>query len=216
MSLALAGVSHRYRASEQLLNDINVAFEGGTSTAITGPSGSGKTTLLSIVGLLLRPTAGNVSIDGQLVQTRADAERARTQIGWMFQSTNVLPDRTVADNVTLGGLGQGKGRAALAPEVASALNRVGLGGFESRRAASLSGGELQRLCIARTLVRRPAIVVADEPTGQLDRTNSALVADILVSAFGSAPVVVATHDERVARLCDREYRLADGKLETVR
>lgn len=216
MSLDLIGVSHWYRPDQVLLRNISVQFRAGLSTAIMGPSGSGKTTLLSIAGLLLPARQGTLLFEGQPITRTSQAELAREGMAWLFQATNVLGRRSVADNVGLGALGRGVERGKQEVEIRRALEKVGLGSLGDRKAATLSGGELQRLCLARAMVAQPRVVLADEPTGQLDRTNSDLVASLLVSAFGPETIVViATHDEAVAALCTRRYRLADGVLQAT-
>jgi len=216
VSLTLEGVSHRYReGAAPVLRDVTLTIETGGSTAIVGPSGSGKTTLLAILGLLLRPSEGTVAIDGRPVGHDAGRLRA-SHYGWVFQSTNVLPRRSVADNAMLGLLTRGSTPAEAMPRALRALESVGLVAFADRPANTLSGGELQRLCIARALAPEPAFVLADEPTGQLDRATTLEVVRALLDARGpGTAVVTVTHDITVARRCERVLGIADGVVEPL-
>lgn len=210
MPLALKGVSHRYGNQPPVLVDIDFEVAADETVAIVGPSGSGKTTLLSILGGLLRPTEGEVLLDGLQVGRRYLAPGS---ISWIFQTINLLGRRTALDNVIIGlysvGLATGEARTPAAEMLAA----VGLGGKEHQLAMTLSGGQAQRVGIARALASHPRYVLADEPTGQLDHATSELVADVLFSArpTGTA-IVAATHDRRIAARCDRRYSIVDGRL----
>lgn len=216
MSVAAEQVSYAYDRRLKVLEAVSFEVQAGDSVAIMGPSGSGKSTFLSILGLLLRPTSGVVVIDGAPAPQREGHRRAlrTSQFSWVFQTVNVLPRRTVADNVALGVLGQGQRRGAVWGNVMTALEIVGLAEFRSRTIDGLSGGELQRVGIARALVRQPRLVIADEPTGQLDASNARTVMQALLSvtAAGSA-LVVATHDPEVAAMCACTLRLTGGALQ---
>jgi ABC-type lipoprotein export system ATPase subunit len=198
-----------------VLRDLSFVFPEDHSTAVVGPSGSGKTTLLAITGLLTRPTAGQVAIDGEVVATggRRAAELRTDMFAWVFQTVNVLSNRGVADNAMLGLLARGLGQPEAEGAAVAALEVVGLAGMEGRRAASLSGGELQRLCIARAIAARPRFLLADEPTGQLDRAATEQVTHaLIVGRPRGTTLIVVTHDPRVARQCDLVVALQDGQL----
>jgi ABC-type lipoprotein export system ATPase subunit len=197
------------------LRDLSFVFPGDHSTAVVGPSGSGKTTLLAIAGLLTRPTAGQVVVDGEVVAagSRRAAEVRPRLFAWVFQTVNVLNGRSVEDNTMLGLLAQGEPEGDARQAACEALAIVGLEGFEHRKAASLSGGELQRICIARAIASRPRILLADEPTGQLDRVTTQQVTRALIT--GRPPgttLIIVTHDPNVARQCDLVVALQDGQL----
>ena len=212
--LRVGSVSHRYGKGTLVLDNIDMFVASGEAVALMGPSGSGKTTLLSIMGLLTRPASGFVAVDGSRLPQRGrrlDAARAGL-FSWVFQTVNVLGQRTVTDNAALGLLARGVPRGQAAEQANTALAAVGLAGRNLADVAELSGGELQRVCIARAMAAVPRFVLADEPTGQLDHATSELVVDALWEARHSdTALVIATHDPTVAQRCDRVIRLVDGQ-----
>ena len=215
MSLSLRGVGHAYVPGRWVLRGVDVEIGAGESVALVGPSGSGKTTLLSIIGLLQQPSEGTVSLDGRQV---SDGGRGRSGLlgevfAWVFQSVNTLRHRSALDNTALGLLARGLRRRDAESVAAEALDRVGLAGFEHAPVETLSGGELQRVCIARAVAARPRFLLADEPTGQLDRSTSDRVLDALWQArLPETAIIVATHDPDAAARCDRVLRLIDGRV----
>lgn len=216
MSLKLENITHRYSGGPFVLDRINFEVNDGETVAIVGPSGSGKTTLLAVIGLLITPTSGSVIIDGTQAPRRpGHRHEVRTRkFAWVFQSMNVLGHRTALDNVAVSMLARGYTRDVAERQGLSALRLVGLDHKAHATSESLSGGELQRTCIARALTSKPPILLADEPTGQLDQRTSQTVLDAmwaLLSDVGAAMVVV-THDESVARRCERVLSLQDGRL----
>jgi len=211
--LRLHSISHRYGGGPIVLDDINLAIAPGESVALTGPSGSGKTTLLSIMGLLTVPKGGTVFLDDGTIPTRGPVrDRLRADAyAWVFQTVNVLGHRTARDNAALGLLARGVPRAEASRRAEDALEAVGLAGHVAARVVDLSGGELQRVCIARAVASAPRFVLADEPTGQLDHATSENALDALWSArHPDTSLVIATHDPSVARRCDRVVSLVDG------
>jgi ABC-type lipoprotein export system ATPase subunit len=181
--------------------------------AVVGPSGSGKTTLLAIAGLLTRPSEGEVLIDGAPIATGRTADVRTRLFAWVFQTVNVLSARTVQDNAMLGLLARGVAEGEAREEASAALSMVGLGDLRGRTANSLSGGELQRLCIARAIAARPRFLLADEPTGQLDRATTERVTRALIEGRpAGTTLLVVTHDARVASQCDLTLALQDGQL----
>ena len=209
MRLTLDAVTHGYAADVVLLDGVSLEVRRGESIAVVGPSGSGKTTFLSVAGGLLRPRAGTVRVTEDDGVTRS----VEPLTSWVLQTVNVLPDRTVLDNVALGAFGDGRARAEAVAAVGPALAAVGLAGYETRKVRRLSGGEVQRWVIARALVSERPVVLADEPTGQLDQATSAVVVEALLAATVDKVLVVVTHDPAVAARCDRTYRLSAGRLE---
>lgn len=214
-ALCLDGVSHRYGAGPLVLDGVNVGITPGESVALMGPSGSGKTTLLSVMGLLTTPTAGSLMIDGGPVARRGrrrDKVRAEW-FSWVFQTVNVLGLRTARDNAALGLIARGVPRREANRSADEALSAVGLADRAMDRVVELSGGELQRVCIARAVASIPRFVLADEPTGQLDHATSLQVLDALWAAKRpETALVIATHDPMAARYCDRVIRLIDGRI----
>ena len=196
--------------------DVSLSLAPGTSLAITGESGCGKSTLLSMIGALEPPTAGRVSIGGELVSAMGEKARARLRrklIGFVFQSHNLQPFLTAGENVAmqLALAGQDE-QAARAHELLSAL---GLGHATGKYPDQLSGGERQRVAVARALVHRPSLILADEPTGSLDQDNSRTVIDLLreAQAETGATLIVITHDVAIAARLDRGLRLRDGRVD---
>lgn len=216
LALRAAGVSHAF-GDHRVLADISVQVRRGEWLAIVGPSGSGKSTLLSILGLLLVPDAGTVHVGGRgdVLGLRRRARLAvMRDIGWVFQASNAQPRRQVLDNVAGPLILRGRGHSGARQAAQEILDRLGIGHLADMPARALSGGELQRVSIARAVVAQPTIVIADEPTGQLDAstTDEALSTLRRVSQFGTG-VLVATHDLAVADRADRVLPLRDGRLQ---
>jgi putative ABC transport system ATP-binding protein len=210
-------VSRRYQTGDQVvnaLNDVDFAVRPGEFVALMGRSGSGKSTLLHILGGVDRPDRGEVSLEGRAISTMSDAELAglrRRRIGFVFQFFSLIPTLTVEENVafplTIDGAPDAMERAR------AALASVSLDHRERHRPALLSGGEQQRAAIARALVIQPAIVLADEPTGNLDSATGNEVLDLLRTAADDGhTVIVATHDDSAAARADRILRVSDGRL----
>ncbi|VAW07136.1 Macrolide export ATP-binding/permease protein MacB [hydrothermal vent metagenome] len=218
MSLAVRDVTHTYRTNAgPVLHDVSLELGDGETVAIMGPSGSGKTTLLSILGLLMPPTSGDVLLDGERIPGgRVRRGLQSRDFAWVSQTTNVLARRSVRDNAALALLGQGAQRTTAYVEAEKSLVMVGLAGLSHRTVQTLSGGELQRVCIARALCGRPRFILADEPSGQLDSATTSRVLDALLAAReqGSS-LIVATHDPEVAERMDRVIELRDGELSVM-
>jgi len=202
--VALAGVSLEIRSGEKL--------------AIMGPSGSGKTTLLSILGCLDRATAGEHEFEGRSVATLDDDELSRLRnrsIGFVFQAFHLIPQLTVAENVETPLLYEGASLPEWRPRALRALERVGLAHRAEHRPSELSGGEAQRAAIARALVTTPQLLLADEPTGNLDTATGEEIASLLDELHArGATVVLVTHNERLGRRAERVVRLRDGRVES--
>jgi lipoprotein-releasing system ATP-binding protein len=201
----------------EVLRGVDLDVEPGESVAIVGPSGSGKTTLLQIVGALDAPDAGTVHVEGrdlaQLSEPERNAFRGR-RIGFVFQLHHLLPQLTVLENALVPAWATGNARACL-PEALRLIERVGLRDRANHRPGQLSGGERQRAALVRALVLKPALVLADEPTGSLDRAGAADLAGLLVDiqrALGTT-WLVATHSPELADRLDRRLRLEAGRLQ---
>jgi putative ABC transport system ATP-binding protein len=198
------------------LRDVDVAIDDGEFVAIVGPSGSGKSTLMHIVGCLDRPTSGTYRIAGTAVASLNDDELARLRsrtIGFVFQSYNLLPRTSALENVAAPLLYQGVSGRERRARAAEALERLGLGDRLEHTSAELSGGEQQRVAIARALVTDPALVLADEPTGNLASHQGAEVMGLLAQLHASGrTIVLITHDPNVAAVAGRQIHLRDGRL----
>ncbi len=220
--IRLVGLSRKYRMGPNFVaavDGVDLEIEAGEAVALVGPSGSGKSTLLNLIGGLDRPTAGEIWVDGENI-ARASGKRLvehrRTRIGFIFQGFNLLSHRTALENVEvplmLAGLPR-KERQARAREL---LTRMGLGARTEHGPSQLSGGEQQRVAIARALANRPSILLADEPTGNLDSATGAEVMSLLRELkSGGLTIVLVTHDMTVAAYMDRIVRLRDGKIVAI-
>ena len=203
-----------------VLRDINLDLERGQALAVMGPSGSGKSTLLHIIGTLDRPTEGTVRLDGQDPFTLPEKELAdfRNQhIGFVFQDHYLLPQCSVLENVLIPTLVSGDGRAEAEAWARQLLERVGLSGRLEHRPAELSGGERQRVAVARALVQHPVLLLADEPTGNLDRRSAQAVGELLLDLHRQEQtvLVVVTHSTELARTFPAQAEMVEGNLEAV-
>ena len=198
------------------LADVHLEIAQGEYIAIAGPSGCGKTTLLSILGLLDAPTDGRYDLAGQPVAALDAAERARVrnrQIGFIFQAFNLIGDLTVYENVELPLTYRGMDGEERRRRVKDALDRVGMSHRMKHYPAQLSGGQQQRVAVARAVAGDPAILLADEPTGNLDSTNGEAVMELLRELHrGGATICMVTHDPRYAAHADRAIHLFDGRV----
>ena len=217
--ITLAGISRVYqtgRIDVRALDGIDLTIDHGEFVAIIGPSGSGKSTLMNIVGCLDRPTAGRYVLDGTSVEEFGDDDLARVRsrsIGFVFQSYNLLPRTSALDNVSMPLAYQGVGRKERHARAVASLERLGLGDRLDHEPTELSGGQQQRVAIARALVTEPALILADEPTGNLDTTSGAEVIGILRELHSTGrTVVLITHDADVATSADRQIHVRDGRL----
>ena len=217
--ITLAGISRVYqtgRIDVRALDGVDLVVGRGEFLAVVGPSGSGKTTLMNIVGCLDRPTTGRYLLDGAAVEDLDDdglaAVRSRS-IGFVFQSYNLLPRTSALDNVATALAYQGVGRRDRARRATAALERLGLGDRVDHEPTELSGGQQQRVAIARALVTEPALLLADEPTGNLDTASGAEVMGILRELHSTGrTIVLITHDSDVAASADRQVHVRDGRL----
>jgi putative ABC transport system ATP-binding protein len=206
-------LTKRYGAEVVALQHVSFALDRGEWVAAMGPSGSGKSTLLNIIGCLDTPDEGRVIVDGQDLTRLSAAERARfraERVGFVFQQYHLVPYLTALENVMLA---QYFHSLADEAEAAEALRRVGLGDRLSHLPSQLSGGEQQRVCIARALINQPDLILADEPTGNLDEVNEAIVLSLFADLHREGrTVLMVTHDQEVARMADRRIELHHGRL----
>jgi putative ABC transport system ATP-binding protein len=209
----------RYRDQEsevEALSDIDLEVPRGEFVAVMGPSGSGKSTLLHLLGGLDTPTSGDVLVDGQPLASLNRTELAavrRNRIGFVFQLFNLIQSLTVAENIALPAIAAGERPAAYRRRVDELLELVGLAGKHDRFPSQVSGGEQQRVAVARALVREPAVLLADEPTGNLDTRNGEALLDLFVQCHRNGQtIVLVTHDAKVASAADRVLFMRDGRF----
>jgi putative ABC transport system ATP-binding protein len=199
------------------LDGVSLRVPRGQFLSIMGSSGSGKSTMLNLLGALDVPTSGTISIDGQQVSQMPDdalSQFRRSRLGFIFQFFNLLPTLTAIENAILPELLGGKSREEMEPKARALLESVGLKGRWNHRPDELSGGEMQRVAVARALLSEPALLLADEPTGNLDSKTGAEVLRLIREATRerNLTVVMVTHDPRAAEVGDRLVRLADGRI----
>jgi putative ABC transport system ATP-binding protein len=213
------GFSKHYQLGQQrvvALDRVHLEVEAGSMVAVMGPSGSGKSTLMNLLGLLDTPTAGSYQIGGREVAGLSDAERSRQRrerIGFIFQSFNLLPRKSALDNVALPLMYAGVGRSERQRRARAILEQVGLADRLSHRPTELSGGQQQRVAIARALVNEPALILADEPTGNLDSKTGREVLELLRGMHAAGrTLIVVTHDRAVAEHAQRIITLVDGRI----
>ncbi len=201
----------------EVLKKVCIEVDEGEFVAIMGPSGSGKTTLLDILGGLLRPTSGEVIVDGENLKGLSDSDLARIRgkkMGFIFQQYNLIPSLTATENVELSLRINGASKDDARERAVSLLNMVGLGHRTENKPSQLSGGEQQRVAISRALANRPKIILGDEPTGNLDSRNGFMVLDLLkrLNKKEGYTVVVVTHDHRIGKYAERIVRMMDGRI----
>jgi putative ABC transport system ATP-binding protein len=211
--ISIANITKCYDASTKALDNLTLSINKGDWTSIVGPSGSGKTTLLNIIGCLDAPTSGTITINGNIVTTLNQVQRTRFRrenIGLIFQQYHLVPYLTALENIMMAQYYHSMVDEQQAIEV---LKKVGLGHRLDHIPAHLSGGEQQRVCIARALVNEPKILLADEPTGNLDQKNGDIVLKLIQQLhLEGHTIVVITHNPDIERLGNRIIRLVDGHV----
>ncbi len=217
------GIEMTFRNGDELthvLKGIDLSLDPGELVALLGASGSGKSTLLSIVGMLLQPTGGTIAIGGQRVDGLTEAQRAafrNQRLGFIFQFHHLLPDFTATENVAFPAAAPAGGMsAAMRQRARDLLARVGLKDRMDFVVTRLSGGQKQRVAIARALMNKPELILADEPTGSLDRVAAEQVLDLMreVNQEDKATFLICTHDDDVAARCTRRITLNDGRVQS--
>ena len=217
--ISLRGITKTY-GSLRVLDGIDLDIQPAEIVSIVGPSGAGKTTLLQILGTLDRPDSGTVCYDGEMVLDLPDCRLARFRnrnIGFVFPFHQLLPEFTTLENAALPALIGGESRAEAYARAETLLRDLGLGDRLGHRPSQLSGGERQRAAVARALVNKPSVILADEPSGSLDSRNRRELHDLFIDlrAKTGTTFVIVTHDETLADRSDRIVRMADGRITSI-
>ena len=219
--LELRGLTKSYHSGKlnqiNVLSGANLKLNKGEIIALVAPSGAGKSTLLQIAGLLDLPDSGDVILNGEVINTNSDARRTitrRRDIGFIYQFHHLLPEFTAAENIMIPQMADGMKRSTAYERATELLSKVGLGNRKNQKPAELSGGEQQRVAFCRALANRPIILLADEPTGNLDQTMSHQIFDILLSIVRETQLsaLIATHNKDIAERMDRTVTLMQGRL----
>lgn len=201
----------------EVLHDLSLTVERGEVVSIVGASGAGKTTLLQIIGTLSRPDSGSVVIDSTDVSTMRDRELSgfrNSKIGFVFQFHNLLPEFTAFENVCIPGLIGGRDRSEVEHRAAELIDMMGLRDRRDHKPAEMSGGEQQRIAIARALINSPAVLLADEPSGNLDTRNRDEIHRLFLELRDrlGQTIMIVTHDEKLAGMADRRIVMSDGRI----
>lgn len=201
----------------EVLHDLSLTVERGEVVSIVGASGAGKTTLLQIIGTLSRPDSGSVVIDGTDVSTMRDRELSgfrNSKIGFVFQFHNLLPEFTAFENVCIPGLIGGRDRSEVEHRAAELIDMMSLRDRRDHKPAEMSGGEQQRIAIARALINSPAVLLADEPSGNLDTRNRDEIHRLFLELRDrlGQTIMIVTHDEKLAGMADRRIVMSDGRI----
>lgn len=220
IAIRATNVIKKYKVGKQIIraiDDVSVDIHEGEFVALVGPSGSGKSTLLHLLGGLDRPTSGEIVVGGKNVSSMNDRQLSKFRnqtIGFVFQSFYLQPFLTLRRNIEVASMPQRMGRAERKLRIESLARQVGLYDRLSHRPHELSGGQIQRAAIARALLNRPAIILADEPTGNLDSANSRDIISLFqqIREQYHATIIIATHDNEIAAQADRVIALKDGRL----
>jgi len=221
--LTVKNVSKEYQSADnpvKAVSGVSLSVPGGVFASIVGKSGSGKSTLLALLGALDKPTAGSIEVDGEDITKMSDAKLIgyrRNKIGFVFQAYNLVPNLTALENVMLPMELAGMSKPDRKARATELLEQVGLSEEKhARKPTRLSGGEQQRVAIARALANRPKLILADEPTGNLDSQTGRRIVDLLhqLAASEKTTIVAVTHDDEIARQTKLTFRLQDGKLVT--
>lgn len=209
--LTTTGLSFAYGSGGDVISGMDLTFPAGSVTAITGESGRGKSTLLYLLGLMLKPTTGDVRIFGESTARASDSARARqraSKIGFIFQDAMLDPTRTVLDNITESAIYRGDDPRSLKKQADILLREMNVSVPVKRKPTQVSGGQAQRIALCRALIHNPSIILADEPTGNLDnKTTQVVFGSLRLRATRGATVIIVTHSESLAGECDRRIEL---------
>jgi putative ABC transport system ATP-binding protein len=220
-AVELTGVRRTYQLGEPVhaLDGVDLTIPKGSYTAVMGPSGSGKSTLMNLIGSLDSPTEGSVRVNGREVTELSEDEKAGlrgTEVGFVFQTFNLMPRQTAAENVALPMVFQGASAKERRERAEDLLERVGLGGRIDHQPNELSGGQRQRVAIARAMVNDPAIILADEPTGNLDSTTGEQIMGLFEELYEEGQtILMVTHERHIAEHAERIIHLLDGEIEEI-
>ncbi|BBZ41985.1 ABC transporter ATP-binding protein [Mycobacterium conspicuum] len=220
MLIEITSVSRTYQRGEELVkavDDVTLTLGSENLVAITGASGSGKSTLLHLIGGIDRPDAGSIKVDGEELSDKSDdqqSEYRRRKVSFIFQFFNLLPTLTAWENVAMPRVLDGSSMKVARNDACELLELVGLGNRINHKPSELSGGQMQRVAIARSLIMKPGVVLADEPTGNLDSESGSSVLELLrkIADTGESSVIMVTHDPAIAAEADREIVMRDGKV----
>lgn len=220
MLIEIAGVSRTYRRGQETVkavDDVTLTLGSENLVAITGASGSGKSTLLHLIGGIDRPDDGSIRVDGEELSEKSDDEQSkyrRRRVGFIFQFFNLLSTLTAWENVAMPRVLDGSSIKLARQDACELLEMVGLGNRINHKPSELSGGQMQRVAIARSLIMKPGVVLADEPTGNLDSESGSSILALLrqIADSGDRSVILVTHDASVAAAADREIVMRDGKV----
>ena len=216
MPLVARDVTFGYRPRQTVIDGWSDNFQSGETVAVTGPSGCGKSSLLFLLGTMLRPRSGSILVDGHEVGNMSDSQRSRLRsrvFGFVFQDASLDPHRSVLDNILLPAAYRGERRAQWLDRAHTLVAAVGVEVPLERRPGEISGGQAQRIALARALLHEPRVILADEPTGNLDSETSTKVMEVLArAAHAGATVVIVTHDPEVVRACDRKTELTGSAV----
>jgi putative ABC transport system ATP-binding protein len=220
MLIEIASVSRTYQRGDELVkavDDVTLTLGDENLVAVTGASGSGKSTLLHLIGGIDRPDAGSIKVDGEELSDKTDdqqSEYRRRKVSFIFQFFNLLPTLTAWENVAMPRVLDGSSMKVARTDACELLELVGLGNRINHKPSELSGGQMQRVAIARSLIMKPGVVLADEPTGNLDSESGRSVLELLrkIADTGQSSVIMVTHDPAIAAEADREIVMSDGKV----
>ncbi|QLL08080.1 ABC transporter ATP-binding protein [Mycobacterium vicinigordonae] len=220
MLIEIAAVSRTYQRGQELVkavDDVTLTLGNEKLVAITGQSGSGKSTLLHLIGGIDRPDAGSIKVDGEELSEKSDDEQSeyrRRRVSFIFQFFNLLPTLTAWENVAMPRVLDGSSIKQARTDACELLGMVGLGDRIDHKPSQLSGGQMQRVAIARSLIMKPGVVLADEPTGNLDSESGKNILALLrkIADDGACSVIMVTHDPNIAAAADREIVMRDGKV----
>jgi len=217
--IEIANLSKNYESNIKVLSKLNFKFKAGKTYSLIGPSGSGKSTLLNLISLIDKPSSGSIKIDNSninFLMSEKNDEIRSNKIGIIYQDKNLLSDFTILENVYLARLTVSANKNSALKEAKNLLEKVGLGKRINHFPSQISGGEAQRVAIARAIINSPKIILADEPTGSLDKKNAKLIFKLLLDhKKNNRTIIFATHNRYFANMADCKIELIDGKMKII-